>query len=134
MRKFSAKITTSAMILFLFTGLSFAQETKTDNDLKKQEEKTVQEQNQVKFRNSLTSEQKAIFENKEMTKNEKKKAFKASLSEEQRSMLKANKEMRKQQRNEFGSNASEEQKQQMRQERENVKGENAKQSKGKQNQ
>ena len=143
MKNLLVKIVGSAMVLFLFTGLSFAQETGTGNKSKNQEKTMVKEQNQAgelnqvnqqyreRFRASLTQEQKDILENREMNQNEKKKAFKNSLNEQQRTMLRENEQLRKEQKNMFKNSASEEQKQQMRQNKENTRTQAGKQGQGK---
>lgn len=127
------KIVGSAMVLFLFTGLSFAQETGTGNKSKNQagEMNQVNQQNRERFRASLTEEQKNILENREMNQNEKKKAFKKSLNEQQRTMLREDEQLRKEQKNMFKNSASEEQKQQMRQNKENTRTQSGKQGQGK---
>lgn len=121
MKKSHLRITVTGVAFFLITGIAGAQQNEVVNSagdqssVKEQtmsqtrvrvkrmtkEQSVMKEQTRERFRNSLSEEQIALLENREMTRSQKRKAFMASLSAEQRNMLRDNQSVRQQTRNEM---------------------------------
>lgn len=127
MNRLVLKLIVAALGLLLISGISQAQESEPENEVRnqrremKEKHNAVNEQNRERFRATLTEDQVAILENQEMTRNQRRRAFRALLSDHQREMLREHREVRKQQRNEFRNCVSEEQRRQRQQVREREK-------------
>jgi len=127
MKNLAGKIIGSAIGLFLLCGVSIAQESDPDSEIRNRKQEMSKEQNaenlqnRARFRATLTENQINILENREMRRNEKRRAFRASLSEQQREMLRESREIRTQQRKAYRNCAVEEQRKQRQQSRENTR-------------
>ena len=66
------------------------------------------------FKATLTEEQKAILQNHEMTREQKRKALQECYTEEQRAMLQQNRQVREQNREMLRNNMTEAQREQIR--------------------